>query len=112
MEELWLQTRKRTETERRVLEELTRVRNELRPRLRLVLEGYVCFHAGRLSGSRRELAQFWIDIGRRLRAGRVEALLRLDRILLNGLREGLLAAEFTSALITRGRTHMSRSAPG
>jgi radical SAM superfamily enzyme YgiQ (UPF0313 family) len=137
MEELWLQTRKRGETERRVLAELSRMRKELRrnlrlrelqqayaqarshipsvevpSRLRLMLEGTASRQASRLSGSRRELAQFWTDIRRRLREGRIDALLRLDRIVLNGLREGLLAAEFFSALITRESANLSRRASG
>jgi len=137
MEELWLQTRKRSETERRIVEELTRMRKELRrdlrirelqlayarakshmpsvevpSRLRLVLEGSASFHASRLLGSRGELAQFWTDIRRRLREGRIEALLRVDRIVWNGVRESLLAVEFMSALISRGRPNLSRQAPG
>jgi hypothetical protein len=125
MEELWLQTRKRGETERRVLEEITRIREELRrspglaelqlayararsrfptvhvpTRLQLAFEWVASFRVSQWWGSRMNLALFWMDLGRRLRKGRIDALLRMDRILINGVHEARLAVEFLAALMT------------
>jgi hypothetical protein len=136
MEELWLQTRKRSETERRVLEEITRIREELRrsprlaelqlayararsrfpnvhvpTRLQLAFERVASFRASQRWGSRMDLALFWMDLRRRLRKGRIEALWRMDRILINAVREARLAAEFLAALMT-GRTDLPGESPG
>ncbi len=135
MEELWLQTRTRSETERCVFAELTRMRKELRrslrltnlqvayarvksyrpsvefpSRLKLVYERFASFQLGPRWGSREELAQYWTDIRRRLRQGRIEAL-RVDRIVMNAVRELGLAVGFVTALITHGRTNLPRQAP-
>jgi radical SAM superfamily enzyme YgiQ (UPF0313 family) len=123
MEELWLQTRKRGEIEQRVLEELTRVRAELRSgrriaqiraayarvkaqmpslevpsRLALLKESLSIYGAGRLRATRRDLNAFWGGLRERLRQGRVEALVRVDRIALHAAEEFRLAAGFLLAL--------------
>jgi hypothetical protein len=58
-----------------------------------------------------DLALFWMDLRRRLRKGRIEALWRMDRILINAVREARLAAEFLAALMT-GRTDLPGESPG
>lgn len=123
MEELWLQTRKRSEIERRVMEELARVRAELRSgrrieqiraaytrvkaqipslevpsRLALLRESLSIYGAGRLRATRRDLNAFWGGLRERLRQGRVEALIRVDRIALHAMEEFRLAAGFLLAL--------------
>ncbi len=123
MEELWLQTRKRSEIERRVLEELTRVRAELRSgrrieqiraayarvkaqmpslevpsRLALLKESLSIYGAGRLRSTRHDLNAFWSGLRERLRQGRIEALIRVDRIALCAVEEFRLAAGFLLAL--------------
>jgi radical SAM superfamily enzyme YgiQ (UPF0313 family) len=124
MEELWLATRPRSEAERVVLEELARLRAELgrRPRileiqaayaramahmpsaavpsrLRLLWEQASLLRVNRLRQTRRDLATFWSDLRRRLRRGQIGALLRIDRITLNALREICLASGFLNALM-------------
>ena len=126
MEELWLATRPRSETERRVLEELARMRAGLRrnlrirelqaaylrarshlpsievpSRLQLAWSRLSLSQVSRLRQTRRDLARFWIGLRWRLRRGHVEALLRLDQIAWNALREFRLAAGFLIALMTR-----------
>jgi hypothetical protein len=78
MEELWLATRKRSEAE-----------GEQASPLRV----------SRLRRTRRDLARFWIALRRQLRHGRAGALLRVDRMALNALREARLAAGFLTALM-------------
>ena len=123
MEELWLQTRRRSETENRVVEELGRMRNELRrslrvselqtafartrtrtpslevpSRLSLAREKLSVLRVSRLRETRRDLENYWASFHERLRHGRVWVLLRVDRIGLNMLREIRLAAGFLIAL--------------
>jgi hypothetical protein len=81
-------------------------------RLRLVYERFASFQVSPRWGSREDLTHFWTDIRRRLRQGRIEALVRVDRILMNAVRELRLAAGFLTALITHGRTDLPRQAPG
>jgi len=125
MEELWLATRRVGETESLVLVELARIRSgmyrrlrvsELRAaylgakaqmpsikvpsRLRLLWEQAALFRASPLCDSRRDLTRFWIQMRCRLRHGRIEGLLRLDRIALNAYRELHLASGFLMALVT------------
>jgi radical SAM superfamily enzyme YgiQ (UPF0313 family) len=125
MEELWLQTRKRGETEVRVLEELARMRTELRAglrisqlraayasvkarmpsievpsRLTLLKQSLSIYGASRLRATRYDLNAYWDSLQQRLRQGRIEALLRLDRIAVNALQEFSLAAGFLVALAT------------
>jgi hypothetical protein len=127
MEELWLATRKRSETEVRVLEELTLMRAgprrsqriselqaayvrakaqmpsiEVPSRLRLFCEQASLLRVSRLRQTRRDLARFWIAVRWQLRHGRIWTLLRVDRIALNALREVRLAAGFLTALMTGG----------
>lgn len=127
MEELWLATRKRSETEVRVIEELAVLRAELRRRLRIsdLQAAYIraktrmpsievpsrlslfCEQASllRVSGlrqTRRDLARFWIGVRRQFRQGQIGTVLRIDRIALNTLREIRLAAGFLTALMTGG----------
>jgi hypothetical protein len=127
MEELWLATRKRSETEFRVIEELAVMRAELRGRLRISdLQGaYIRAKArmpsievpSRLSlfrerasllrvsclrQTRRDLARFWIGVRREFRQGRIGTVLWAVRIALNALLEIRLAASFLTALMTGG----------
>ncbi len=123
MEELWLQTRRRSETERRVVEELARMRTELHRNLRmselqtafarararipslevpsrlsLAREKFSVREVSRLRETRRDLETYWNGFYGRLRQGRLWALLRVDRISLNVLREIRLAIGFFIAL--------------
>jgi len=125
MEELWLQTRRRSETEKRVVEELARMRTELHRSLRvselqaafrrvrarmpvevlevpsrmsLAREKLSVLNVSRLRETRGDLGAFWGDIHGRLRKGRLWVLLRVDRISLNFLREIRLTAGFFIAL--------------
>jgi len=123
MEELWLQTRRRSETEKRVVEELARMRTELHrslrvselqaafshvrarmpvlevpSRLSLAREKLSVLNVSRLRETRRDLETFWEGVHARVRKGRLWVLLRVDRISLNFLREVRLAAGFFIAL--------------
>jgi hypothetical protein len=123
MEELWLQTRRRSETERRVVEELARMRTELHrslrvselqaafsrvrrrmpvlevpSRLSLAREKLSILNVSRLRETRGDLEAFWKGIRSRLRKGRLWVLLRVDRISLNFLREVRLTVGFFIAL--------------
>jgi hypothetical protein len=125
MEELWLATRKRSDTEVRVLEELALMRAELRrsPQISEIQAAYVrakaqmpsikipsklslfCEQASLLRVSslrqtRRDLARFWIAVGRQFRHGQIRKVLRVDRIALNALQEIRLATGFLTALMT------------
>jgi hypothetical protein len=125
MEELWLATRKRSETDCRVLEELARMRAEVRrglgiselqaaymrarahvpsiavpSRFSLLWESVSLWRVSRLRETRRDLAKFWISVRWQVGHGRIEALLRLDRIALNALREIRLASGFFIELAT------------
>jgi radical SAM superfamily enzyme YgiQ (UPF0313 family) len=127
MEELWLATRKRSETECRVLEELARMRVEVRrglrtselqaayvrakarmpsievpSRLKLLCENVALWRVSRLRETRRDLAAFWIGVRWQVGRGRIQTLLRLDRMVLNAFREIRLASGFFIALIGAG----------
>ncbi|HJS74547.1 MAG TPA: radical SAM protein [Vicinamibacteria bacterium] len=127
-EELWLQTRKRSETEMRVHQELARMREELSrslrvselrtaylraksaipgievpSRLRLWNAKLSVLQASRLRETRSDLHDFWGRLRERLRQGRVDALLRFDRIALNALRELRITAGFFVALAAGNR---------
>ncbi len=126
MEELWLATRQRSEVEKRVLEELARMRAELRrglrlgelqaaylrvkaqwpsievpSRLRLAWERISLGQVSRWRQTRRDLVRFWIGLRWQLRRGRIAALLRVDQIAWNALREFRLATGFLIAMMTR-----------
>jgi hypothetical protein len=125
MEELWLETRQRSDTECRVLEELARIRADLQrglriselqaayirarahmpsievpSRLSLLWEKLALFRVSGLRQTRRDLAKFWMGMRWGLRHGRVQVLLRLDRIVLNALQEIRLVSGFLIALVT------------
>jgi len=127
-EELWLQTRTRSETEVRVHEELRRMREDLSrslrvselrtaylraksaipgievpSRLRLMKTKLSVLQASRLRETRSDLHSFWNRLRARLRQGRVDALLRFDRIALNALREVRITAGFFVALAAGNR---------
>jgi hypothetical protein len=127
MEELWLATRKRSESEIRVIEELAVMRAGLRRRLRISDLQAAYIHAkarmpsidvpsrlslfrerasllrvSRVRQTRRDLARFWIGVRRQVRQGQVGAVLRVGRIALNAWREICLAAGFLTALMTGG----------
>ncbi len=126
MEELWLATRQHSETEKRVLEELARMRRELRrglrlgelqaayvrvkaqwpsiqvpSRLRLAWERMSLWQVSRGRQTRRDLLRFWIGLRWHVRRGRIAALLRVDQIAWNALREFRLATGFLIAMMTR-----------
>jgi hypothetical protein len=127
MEELWLATRKRSETEVRVLEELALMRArvcrnlpisdlraayiraktrmpsiEVPSRLSLFRERVSLFRVGLQRRTRRDLVRFWIGVRRQFRRGQVGTLFRIDRIVLNVLWEIRLAGGFLMALLTAG----------
>jgi radical SAM superfamily enzyme YgiQ (UPF0313 family) len=127
MEELWLSTRKRSETEVRVIEELAAMRTELRrglrisdlqaayirakarmpsievpSRLRLIRERASFLRVSSLRRTRRDLAKFWIRVRRQFRQHRIGTVLRIDRLALNALREVRLAGGFLIALMRAG----------
>jgi radical SAM superfamily enzyme YgiQ (UPF0313 family) len=127
-EELWLQTRTRTETETRVQEELARMRaglsrslrvSELRTayvrakasipsievpsRVRLLEDKLSVMRVSRLRETRSDLTRYWDRLRNRVRQGRVDALLRFDRIALNALREIRVTAGFFVALAAGNR---------
>jgi len=127
MEELWLATRKRSETEVRVMEELAAMRAKFRRGLRisdlqtaytrakarmpsievpsrmsLYRERASLLRVSCLRQTRRDLARFWIGVRRQFRQGRIGTALRIDRLALNALREIRLAASFLRALMTAG----------
>ena len=101
MEELWLATRKRSETEVRVIEELAVMRAGLRGRLRisdlraahirartrmpsievpsrlsLFRERASLLRVSRLCQTRRDLARFWLGVRRQFRQGQSGTVLR------------------------------------
>jgi hypothetical protein len=125
MEELWLATRKRSETERRVLAEVAHICADLRrglriselqaayarakahmpsievpSRLRLLWEKVPVLRVSRLRATRLDLTAFWGGVCRQLRRGNLLALLRADRIALNAFWEIRLATCFLIALAT------------
>jgi radical SAM superfamily enzyme YgiQ (UPF0313 family) len=122
-EELWLQTRHRSATEKRVLEELSRIRadwsrtiriSEMRTayeraraalpqievpsRLRILKDRLSVVRVSDFHHSRADLSNYWRSVRDRLKRGRIDVLLRLDRIVLNALREVRVAAGFFVAL--------------
>jgi hypothetical protein len=124
-EELWLQTRKRSETELRVIEELARMRTSLHrslriselqtayerakarmpsievpSRLSLLRKKISVVQGSRLRETRDDLSNYWTNVRHRIRRGRLEVLLRIDRMALNLLREVRLAMGFLIALST------------
>jgi hypothetical protein len=128
MEEVWLATRKRSETEIHVLAELARTRARLGRGLRiaetqaayvrakaempsiavpsqlsLFREQASLWRISRFCQTRRDLARSWISVRRQLRHGRFWTLLRPDHLVLNGLREVRLATGFLAAMMTAGR---------
>ena len=127
MEELWLATRKRSETEVRVMEELAAMRVELSrslrisdlpaayirakarvpsvevpSRLSLFRERASLLRVSRLRQTRRDLARFWLGVRRQFSQDRIGTVLWAGRIALNALREIRLAAGFLAALMIGG----------
>ncbi len=125
MEELWLQTRKRSETEVRVVEELASMRASLQRGLRisdlrtayarvkaqvptieipsrfsLLREKVSVVQVSRFRETREDLSKYWMTVRQRVRRGRLEVLLRVDRMAINLFRELRLAAGFFIALST------------
>ncbi len=124
-EELWLQTRKRSETELRVIEELARMRASLHrslriselqtayerakarvpsievpSRLSLMRKKLSVVQVSRLRETRDDLSNYWTNVRHRIRRGRLEVLFRIDRMALNLLREVRLTTGFLIALAT------------
>ena len=112
LEELWLQTRKRSEREQRILDALTQIRGEVMSnvriadlqrayahaklqvpsRLRLILSEYNILSTRRMT-SREELRQFWQHTKEQLRAGRLTRI-RLHTMVCNVWRELKLHTSF------------------
>jgi hypothetical protein len=87
---------------RRVPEICQYVRNAFRIALEME-ELWLETSAGRairLRATRRDLRNFWTGLRSRVREGRLAVLLRVDRIVLNGLREVRLASAFLIAFAT------------
>ncbi|MCS7313909.1 MAG: radical SAM protein [Bryobacterales bacterium] len=126
MEEVWLATRPRLEIEKRALEELARMGENLRrglhvedlqaacrraranlpartasPGLQLAWRKVSLWQVGPLRASRRDLTKFWLRLRWRLRHRRFKALLGLHEVAWYAAREARLAAGFLLALSTR-----------
>jgi radical SAM superfamily enzyme YgiQ (UPF0313 family) len=125
MEELWLQTRRRNETERRLLEEFGKMRAELGhglriselraayaraklhipsieipSRLSLFKDKVSILRVNPFLHTRHDLTAFWRGVRGHLSQRRITTLLRVDRLVLNGFREIRLAVGFLVALTT------------
>ncbi|MCY4514432.1 MAG: hypothetical protein OXC69_04765, partial [Candidatus Tectomicrobia bacterium] len=112
LEELWLQTRKRSEREQRILDALTQIRGQVMSnvriadlqrayahaklqvpsRLRLILSEYNILSTRRMT-SREELRQFWQQTKEQLRTGRLTRI-RLHTMVRNVWRELKLHTSF------------------
>lgn len=140
MEEIWLATRKRSETEVCVLEELALMRPglcggfrtsdlqkaytrakirmpslEAPSRLRLLIERASFLRVSFLRQTRRDLARFWMDVRRRLRKDRIGTVLCVGRIALNAFHEIRLGAAFLTAMMSgggKGQNHRDHLCPG
>jgi hypothetical protein len=66
----------------------------------LLWESISLWRVSRLRETRGDLAKFWNSVRWQVGHGRIEALLRLDRIALNALREIRLASGFFIELVT------------
>jgi hypothetical protein len=69
-------------------------------RLNLFMKKLSVLHASRLRETRDDLSRYWLGLRQRLRQGRIEVLLRVDRLALNGLRELRITTGFLIALAT------------
>ncbi|MBI4470488.1 MAG: radical SAM protein [Acidobacteria bacterium] len=123
MEELWLQTRKRSEAELRVVSELKRIRAEARRNLRvaelqlahvrakahipeihvpsrlsLLFKDFNLAVAQRVTYSREDLKHYWINTKDRLRRGQI-FLISPHRFLINLYRDVQLFVLFLAALM-------------
>lgn len=124
MEELWLQTRKRSEVEQRVLAEVSRMGTELRrrvrasdlqkaystvkayapavkvpSRLRLLVQQASLVRVSPFRETRSDLAAYWREVGRKARRGRIKLLLHSGAIALKAFEEARLMAGFVIALM-------------
>jgi hypothetical protein len=127
MEELWLATRQPSEAEVCLLEELGPMGSGLRrdvsipdlqaayvraktrkpsievpSRLGLFCQRNMFWRVSCLRRTRRDLAKFWIGVQQQFRRRRFWTLLRIDRLVVNALREICLAGCFLMALLTSG----------
>ncbi len=73
---------------------------EVPSRLSLAREKLSVLRASRLRETRYDLSRYWAGLRQRVRQGRLEVLLRVDRMALNGLRELRLVTGFLYALAT------------
>ena len=73
---------------------------EVPSRFSLLREKVSVVQVSRLRETREDLSKYWMTVLQRLRRGRLEVLLRVDRMALNLLRELRLAAGFFFALAT------------
>jgi radical SAM superfamily enzyme YgiQ (UPF0313 family) len=133
MEELWLQTRKRSELEQRVLAELSRMGAELRrkvrvsdlqtayakvkayaptikvpSRFRLLVQEASLIRISPFRETRSDLAAYWREVEQKARRGRIKLLLQSGAIALNALREVRLMASFLIALAAKEDYEPSR----
>ena len=133
MEELWLQTRKRSEVEQHVLAELSRMGAELRRRIRvsdiqaaysavkthaptvkvpsrlhLLVQRASLFRVSPFRQTRNDLAAYWRELEQKARRGRIQLLLQTGAIALKGLQEARLMASFLIALVGKEDFEPSR----
>ena len=73
---------------------------EIPSRLSLLREKLSVLRASHLRETRYDLSRYWAGVRQRVRHGRLEVLLRVDRMALNGLREIRLVTGFFIALAT------------
>jgi hypothetical protein len=71
---------------------------EVPSRLRILKDRLSVVRVSDFHRSRADLSNYWRSVRDRLKRGRIDVLLRLDRIVLNALREVRVAAGFFVAL--------------
>lgn len=133
MEELWLQTRKRSEAEQHVLAELSQMGAELRrrvrisdlraaylavkayapaikvpSRLRLLVQRTSLIQVSPFRQTRSDLAAYWRGIAQKARRGRIEVLFQAGTIALRAAQEARLMASFLTALASKEEFEASR----
>lgn len=133
MEELWLQTRKRSEVEQHVLAELSHMGAELRrrirvcdlqaaysavkayaptvkipSRLRLLVQRVSLTRVSPFRQTRTDLAAYWRELEQKARRGRIRLVLETGVIAVKALQEARLMAGFLIALIGKEDFEPSR----
>jgi len=125
-EELWLQTRKRSEVEQRVLQELSHMGAELRrkittsdlrsaylavkahtpaiqipSRLRLLIQGTSLIRVSPFRQTRRDLAAYWREIAHKARRGRIDLVFHTGAMALKAVQEARLMTSFLIAMAAK-----------